>query len=76
MKTPICPNPSILRSIVYIYICKYNETEKVLDLFSRMYKPAYQTRIKPCARMNSVRPSISILSTRSFPTIRKILKER
>jgi tetratricopeptide (TPR) repeat protein len=36
------PESLILRSIVYLYICKYDETEKVLNLFSRMYKPAYQ----------------------------------
>lgn len=35
------PESLILRSIVYLYICKYDETEKVLNLFSRMYKPAY-----------------------------------
>jgi hypothetical protein len=36
------PESLILRSIVYLYICKYDETEKVLNLFGRMYKPAYQ----------------------------------
>ena len=35
------PESLILRSIVYLYICKYDETEKVLNLFTRMYKPAY-----------------------------------
>lgn len=36
------PESLILRSIVYLYICKYEETEKVLNLFAKMYKPAYQ----------------------------------
>lgn len=35
------PESLILRAIVYLYICKYDETDKVLNLFSRMYKPAY-----------------------------------
>lgn len=50
------PESLILRSIVYLYICKYDETEKVLNLFSRMYKPAYQ-KIDAMLRDSSVKAS-------------------
>jgi tetratricopeptide (TPR) repeat protein len=33
------PESLLLRSIVYLYICKYNEMEKVLDLFEKSYGP-------------------------------------
>lgn len=33
------PEPLLLRSIVYLYICKYDEMEKVLDLFEKTYSP-------------------------------------
>ena len=33
------PESLLLRSIVYLYICKYDEIEKVLDLFERTYGP-------------------------------------
>ncbi|MAQ36783.1 MAG: hypothetical protein CMO21_06070 [Thioclava sp.] len=35
------PESLLLRSIVYLYICKFDEVEKVLDLFSKLYKPVY-----------------------------------
>lgn len=35
------PESLLLRSIVYLYICKYDEMDKVLNLFSRIYKPVY-----------------------------------
>ena len=35
------PESLLLRSIVYLYICKYDEMDKVLTLFSRIYKPVY-----------------------------------
>lgn len=34
------PESLILRSIVYLYICKYDEMEKVLSLFEKTYGPA------------------------------------
>lgn len=34
------PESLILRSIVYLYICKYDEMEKVLSLFEKTYVPA------------------------------------
>ncbi len=33
------PESLLLRAIVYLYICRYDEMEKVLDLFDRIYKP-------------------------------------
>jgi tetratricopeptide (TPR) repeat protein len=33
------PESLLLRSIVYLYICKYDEMEKVLDLFEKTYGP-------------------------------------
>lgn len=34
------PETLLLRSIVYLYICKYDEMEKVVDLYERQYGPA------------------------------------
>lgn len=36
------PESLLLRSIVYLYICKYDEMDKVLTLFSNIYKPVYK----------------------------------
>ncbi len=36
------PESLILRSIIYLYICRYNEMEKVLDLFNKIYQPVYK----------------------------------
>ena len=36
------PESLLLRSIVYLYICKYDEMEKVLNLFVKLYKPVYK----------------------------------
>ncbi len=36
------PESLLLRAIVYLYICKFDEVEKVLDLFSKTYKPVYR----------------------------------
>lgn len=36
------PESLLLRSIVYLYICKYDEMEKVLNLFNRIYRPVYK----------------------------------
>ncbi len=33
------PETLLLRSIVYLYICKYDEMEKVIDLFDTQYGP-------------------------------------
>lgn len=36
------PESLLLRSIVYLYICKYDEMEKVLTLFEKTYGPVNQ----------------------------------
>ncbi|MBC7467128.1 MAG: hypothetical protein H7256_14155 [Bdellovibrio sp.] len=36
------PESLLLRSIVYLYICKYDEMEKVVSLFESQYGPAAQ----------------------------------
>ncbi|MCB0390531.1 MAG: tetratricopeptide repeat protein [Bdellovibrionales bacterium] len=36
------PEALLLRSIVYLYICKYDEMEKVLNIFNEIYKPVYK----------------------------------
>jgi hypothetical protein len=33
------PESLLLRAIVYLYICQYDEMEKTLDLFDHIYKP-------------------------------------
>ena len=33
------PESLFLRAIVYLYICRYDEMEKVIDLFERIYQP-------------------------------------
>lgn len=33
------PESILLRAIVYLYICQYDEMEKTLDLFDRIYQP-------------------------------------
>jgi len=39
------PESLLLRAIIYLYICKHYEMEKVLDLFHRVYRPVY-VRVK------------------------------
>lgn len=36
------PESLLLRSIVYLYICQYDEMEKVLNLFNKIYRPVYK----------------------------------
>jgi outer membrane protein assembly factor BamD (BamD/ComL family) len=38
-ETQYAPESLLLRAIVYLYICRYDEMEKVLELFDRIYKP-------------------------------------
>lgn len=37
------PESLILRAIVYVYICRYDEMSKVLNLFDRIYRPVRRT---------------------------------
>ncbi len=55
------PESLLLRSIVYLYICKYDEMEKVLNLFNRIYRPVYkevekslESSMDPAALLNEV----------------------
>lgn len=45
------PESLLLRAIVYLYICRYDEMEKVLDLFDRQYKPV-QKQIRTALQTN------------------------
>lgn len=36
------PDSLLLRSLIYMYICKYDEMEKILDLFEITYSPIYR----------------------------------
>lgn len=46
------PEALMLRSIVYLYICQFNEMEKTLDTFEKVYKPVQQ-RLVAFLRINS-----------------------
>ncbi len=46
------PETLLLRSIVYLYICKYDEMEKVLTLFDKQYGPV-ETSIQKFLTSNS-----------------------
>ncbi|MFN3454689.1 MAG: tetratricopeptide repeat protein [Pseudobdellovibrio sp.] len=37
------PESLLLRSIVYLYICKYDEMEKVLSLYEKQYNPVQES---------------------------------
>lgn len=37
------PESLLLRSIVYLYICQYDEMDKVLNLFNKIYRPVYKS---------------------------------
>ncbi len=37
------PESLLLRSIVYLYICQYDEMDKVLLLFSKIYRPVFKS---------------------------------
>ena len=49
------PESLLLRSIIYLYICKYYEMEKVLDLFQRVYRPVYNKVKNIITSRNSMR---------------------
>lgn len=46
------PESLLLRSIVYLFICRYDEMEKVLGLFERVYKPVLRD-VKDVLRDNT-----------------------
>ena len=47
------PESLLLRSIVYLYICKYDEMDKTLNLFGRIYKPVYHNIEQIITTVNS-----------------------
>lgn len=69
------PESLLLRSIVYLYICKYDEMEKVLNLFERTYGPVrsqmgsfLNTHTEPLAYYNEI--EAASLSTSGKPGAR------
>lgn len=49
------PESLLLRAIVYLFICRYDEMEKVLDLFDRVYKPVLSNVDKMLMRSDNSR---------------------
>ncbi len=49
------PEGLLLRAIIYLYICRYDEMEKVLDLFDKIYKPASSNIQKMLSRSEDSR---------------------
>lgn len=47
------PESLLLRAIVYLYICKYDEMDKVLNLFNYIYKPIYKQIDKTLETVNN-----------------------
>lgn len=47
------PESLLLRSIVYLYICQYDEIEKVLSLYEKQYNPALKKITKFLENKNS-----------------------
>ncbi len=47
------PESLLLRAIVYLYICKYDEMDKVLNLFNRVYKPVFRDVEKALTTLDS-----------------------
>ena len=41
-KEAFFPETLLVRAIIYLYICQFNEMQKVLDLFETVYRPAYK----------------------------------
>lgn len=61
------PESLLLRSIVYLYICKYDEMDKVLNLFNKIYKPVF---VKIDKMMNS-RPNPAVY----FNDVVKVIRD-
>ncbi len=40
------PETLVLRSIIYLFICKYDEMDKVISTFEKTYGPAYGNMVK------------------------------
>jgi len=64
------PESLLLRAIVYLYICKYDEMEKVLSLFTRQYGPVraqmnqFLGNVEPTAYFQEVEAANNLQSGR------------
>lgn len=56
------PESLLLRGIVYLYICKYDEMDKTLGLFSRIYKPVYKQIDKTLETVNKPERYFAIMN--------------
>ncbi|MGZ3721543.1 MAG: hypothetical protein ACXVA9_01350 [Bdellovibrionales bacterium] len=56
------PESLLLRAIVYLYICKYDEMDKTLNLFSRIYKPVYRNLETVLTTINSSEKYFNIMN--------------
>jgi hypothetical protein len=68
------PESLILRSIVYLFICKYDEMEKVLNLFEKTYVPA-KNQIGVFLN-NNVNPLTYYIELEKWQSIKKIDSEK
>jgi tetratricopeptide (TPR) repeat protein len=75
------PESLLLRSIVYLYICKYDEMAKVLDLFERTYGPVRQqigdfiaNNSEPMAYYNEIENAFNMRVGRKGLSVRLPLK--
>lgn len=67
------PESLILRSIVYLYICKYDEMEKVLSLYDKTYSHV-RSQISTFLNNNS-NPLIYYLEIEKWQTVKKSTEE-
>jgi hypothetical protein len=56
------PESLLLRSFVYLYICKYEEMDKVLNLFTKIYKPVYDQVDKLLENVNNADRYFTIMN--------------
>ncbi len=68
------PEALILRSIVYLYICKYDEMEKVLNYYEKFYGPA-RSQIAVFLNNNS-NPLTYYLEIEKWQSVKKSTEEK
>ncbi len=59
------PESLLLRAIVYLYICKYYEMEKVLELFGKIYRPVYNRAARLLRTPHSLKSYYNALNSPS-----------
>lgn len=69
------PESLLLRAIVYLYICKYDEMEKVLQLFEKTYNPL-TTTLKRNARFSNLFVYGELSKYQSFDLNSGVFKSR